>query len=601
MFSFVFLLATTSAERLRQLRSYEATRLDEAVNSGSGLDKVIHPAGAVNSTSGLANQTSGAVNSTSGLYTVIHPAGANSTSGRSTATLPYESANSALGRADRNMVDGSRIPNPVEDMVRRFHAENNVLMKMEYFGTLVSCAGKTYLFTRVQMIKDGFITQQPRNKYPHVWMTRVRSVNEEGEALSDFVYLSFTEMSHNLAALCKDPSGKSDELVLMGGQRRTREGANWLGIYQTTVVPSAHTRRLDAFQELKNPSLLLDKNMIKAMNCYEHPYMQREGCGFDGKFHLMRWKGKVLLYARANLAYATEGDTSYRWVQVTTSDDHDLTKWSRFKLINMTNVPKVKDRRRDDVSLYFLTTTAWTDDKLLGAFPGCIRLRCGVFLTWSANGLDWTSPVQVSQQISPDGIHVGLHPVGFLNDRLIIMQRTEDQSERFFASQKLSNLVGILEDIKPRKEDFFLDECLAEEKKEKEEKRRREKEAKKKNISESEGNNSGLALRDQEQALSPAWRQRLERERAEQPCAKMGGSSHECHDWCVTHQCGNKPENWQPENFTYPLFELNLTSIWNNNKSANGIWRTKAQSNSFQKLAVRELEPGDEYDEDWMN
>merc|ERR1711998_655408 len=114
--------------------------------------------------------------------------------------------------------------------------------------------------------------------------------------------------------------------------------------------------------------------------CVERRY-GFSACEFDGRFSLIHFRDRFLLFARANLPS--------RSVQMTTSKN--LQQWSRFELIHIEGVS------RQASQIYFLTATVIKKDELIaGHFPGDLAFSAdskarssGVHATLSKDGLHW--------------------------------------------------------------------------------------------------------------------------------------------------------------------------------------------------------------------
>ena len=202
--------------------------------------------------------------------------------------------------------------------------------------------------------------------------------------------------------------------------------------------PRTEPPGLAAFAQISRPKLLFPGNH---KGCVE----SRRGfgaCEFDGRFSLIHFRGRFLLYARANVPS--------RFVQITHSDD--LKEWSPFQLIDIEGAKpdKMKNelptflKAEHEIAMYFLTAAVMEKDEwIAGYFPGFIegaslRLQsAGVHITWSKDGLNWVKPRSVlgcaanrleSNMGSRDaqkrlaGCFYMMHPVGMFNNRLMTHQ-----------------------------------------------------------------------------------------------------------------------------------------------------------------------------------
>ena len=106
-----------------------------------------------------------------------------------------------------------------------------------------------------------------------------------------------------------------------------------------------------------------------------YPYV----CEFDGRFSLVRFRGRYLLYGRANPGLHGE-----RYVQVTGSAN--LRNWSAFELIN------VRGYHHSQGDMYFFSVQVNPTDPhtLVALVPLVHRLRGCLGLTTSRDGLHWS-------------------------------------------------------------------------------------------------------------------------------------------------------------------------------------------------------------------
>ena len=163
------------------------------------------------------------------------------------------------------------------------------------------------------------------------------------------------------------------------------------------------------------------------------------GCEFDGRFSLVHYRDRFLIFARANIA------SGLRSVQMISSED--LVEWSPFQLINVSGVNHKRSQ------LYFLSAAVvQVDQWIVGYFPGELKFlsedglckgpfpphQCrskGVHITWSQDGLNWTPPRNVLRGRTLYTVH----PVGMLNRRLLT-QRPVDVSRAFEFSQQFNDI-----------------------------------------------------------------------------------------------------------------------------------------------------------------
>ena len=82
---------------------------------------------------------------------------------------------------------------------------------------------------------------------------------------------------------------------------------------------------------------------------------------FDGKLSVVRFRGRTLLYARANPC-----KSGCRWVQLAISEDDELRTWSPFRMLRMEgiNTSRFPDKAAFGAELYYFMVQPW-DDGLL--------------------------------------------------------------------------------------------------------------------------------------------------------------------------------------------------------------------------------------------
>ena len=158
--------------------------------------------------------------------------------------------------------------------------------------------------------------------------------------------------------------------------------------------PRTEPPGLAAFAQISRPQLLFPGNH---KGCVESRKGFGSACEFDGRFSLIHFRGRFLLYARANVPS--------RFVQITHSDD--LKEWSPFQLIDIEGAKpdKMKNelptflKAEHAIAMYFLTAAVMEKDEwIAGYFPGIISRSSGeivsegVHITSSKDGFHWAKP-----------------------------------------------------------------------------------------------------------------------------------------------------------------------------------------------------------------
>ena len=105
-------------------------------------------------------------------------------------------------------------------------------------------------------------------------------------------------------------------------------------------------------------------------------------CEFDGRLSLVHFKGKFLLYARANPAVHGQ-----RYVQVVSSDDGGYT-WGPFSFVGI----KGYEHAQGDVYFFAVSVNPVHPDSLLALYPLAHKFRGCIAMSVSTDGLRWSSP-----------------------------------------------------------------------------------------------------------------------------------------------------------------------------------------------------------------
>ena len=118
-------------------------------------------------------------------------------------------------------------------------------------------------------------------------------------------------------------------------------------------------------------------------------------CPFDGKPWAVRWRGRLMLYVRANAAR----NGGARHVHVSFLDEQQLsrsandgvaTAWSRLQLLNISGVSVCPSN-----NIYFFAVFAdAASSSLLALFPAVLGNDAvgGIYASTSSDGIDWARP-----------------------------------------------------------------------------------------------------------------------------------------------------------------------------------------------------------------
>ena len=219
-------------------------------------------------------------------------------------------------------------------------------------------------------------------------------------------------MTHNLAIAID-----REEFVLIGGLFNpqheagahandgvwTARASSWQFMTNATSLEAGHTLRASGqsghWRDVRrlltghHPGCVERRDPAVAPLAY--PYV----CEFDGRFSLVWFDGRYLLYGRANPGLHGE-----RYVQVTTSTD--MRSWSAFELID------VRGYHHSQGDMYFFSVQVNPTDPrtLVAMVPLVHRLRGCIGLTVSRDGLRW-SEITPLTRCAVYGERTAHHPV----------------------------------------------------------------------------------------------------------------------------------------------------------------------------------------------
>ena len=198
----------------------------------------------------------------------------------------------------------------------------------ERYATEVACGNHSFLFTRHNLGDSRRFDTLVRTR-----RTRPRALQHDLAGFSrprQGLPLDLL-MSHNVAILCE-----AGQLVAYGGMahppKHLKEipeaGEDWLGddvgIMRSTATPVLPL-------SWSPPQLVLSGSKL-GTGC-ELRIAEVADCEYDGKLSVVRWDGRVLLFARSNL----RAGAGARHVQVSSSVD-GVTRWSRFEQLQIRGI-----------------------------------------------------------------------------------------------------------------------------------------------------------------------------------------------------------------------------------------------------------------------
>lgn len=288
----------------------------------------------------------------------------------------------------------------------------------ERYFSLVRCAGHQFLFSRREF------------SCCDMWDTVLR-IAPNGTFMfgpSEVTLDHGLNMSHNTAFLCV----ANRTIVAIGGQLPdgifTPDRLRWHpGILRrhadATVLPLAWSQ----------PSLVASAMKTKS-HCVDARF--REGCDFDGKIAAIMFKGRLLIFSRANMLRPTSHNTSHtaaeieaaggmqptdaggRYVQVAEADPlFSRFGWAearRFRPIRLEGF----DRPMRTNNIYFWTVQRIGRHALVALFPAVLHGKGGVWCSTSTDGVRWARPLRVMRTSVVHGVRTSVHPVEHVGDSL---------------------------------------------------------------------------------------------------------------------------------------------------------------------------------------
>ena len=288
----------------------------------------------------------------------------------------------------------------------------------ERYFSLVTCAGRRFLFSRREF------------SCCDKWDTMLRTAPYGTSAFgpSEVTLSHALNMSHNTAFLCV----ANRTIVALGGQLPdgvfTMDHLRWHpGILRrhadATVLPLAWS----------DPSLVASGMKTKS-HCVDARF--REGCDFDGKIAAIEFKGRLLIFSRANTLRPPSHNTSHaaaeleaaggmqptdaggRYVQVAEADPllsrFGWAEARRFRPIRLEGF----DRPMRTTNIYFWTVQRISHRALVALFLAVLHGKGGVWCSTSTDGVRWVRPLRVMRTSVVHGVRTPVQPVEIVGDGL---------------------------------------------------------------------------------------------------------------------------------------------------------------------------------------
>lgn len=307
----------------------------------------------------------------------------------------------------------SRCRKPQASPLSALRATSSGLSISERYAEIIQCGNVSLLITRLQP-----------NMRELDWVTVARTWSNDSAVGPGKLLPRSWHLSHNAAFVCVN-----ETVHAFGGQYRNYthgRGQFSRGVFHSVAVlstsalaskgeavsswspwlPHPESRR---YIHWSPPTLQLQGY---ASSCQERRAKFAGYCEFDGKLSVVHFRGRLLLFARANLG--TVGGA--RHVQVT-STDADLGTWSPFRLVQLPGV----NAGRVDSNIYFFAVQVW-HDRLLALFPAVLPgpSAAGIYASTSIDGVEWARP-QLLLATPSLCSRTRVHPVRLVENRLYLL------------------------------------------------------------------------------------------------------------------------------------------------------------------------------------
>lgn len=241
-------------------------------------------------------------------------------------------------------------------------------------------------------------------------------------------------LTHNTAIL-----NDNQQYILVGGRYRWRmRGGKYgrdRGVWMTRGRDWKFGRDKSAIRCKSNTSNWEDPTFLfngthpgctEKRNAVRMPWVSPDNaCEFDGRMSLAKFKDKYLLYVRANT-----GVRGMRFVQV--AESMTEVSFGPFQLIQIDNYSPVQG----EIYFFAVQTHPLHDNILLSVFP-IVHAFCGcIAISFSTNGIRWSSPISLLQS-NVFGDRTVDHPVAGLV--------RQGESINLYLHKNVQNIVADLE------------------------------------------------------------------------------------------------------------------------------------------------------------
>lgn len=333
------------------------------------------------------------------------------------------------------------LPGECRTMVHRHRCVRGVRVEapafeVERYCSVITCGGATLMTCRAD--EDGWRDATVVRRLIVGAASANMSFSESRTVLP-----AALNMSHNAAFVCTD-----GRLTAFGGQRKTilADCATRTGddddpppepiCNRDVGIQSRSARRSHADGSVVwgQASTVISGSMADGCHELRHTFLQLHPgvCEFDGKLSVVRWKGGLLLFARANLHH-TGG---FRHVQVARSSDGGRT-WGPFSLVAFDGYNYTSAAECDAHNIYYFEVHA-DGDRLIAVYPGTVGGghgcahgghaegtgershhgnavgRHGLFISASADGYHWSEPERLLESKLQFEGRTADHPAGML-------------------------------------------------------------------------------------------------------------------------------------------------------------------------------------------
>ena len=203
---------------------------------------------------------------------------------------------------------------------------------------------------------------------------------------------SSLKLSHNTAFMCA-ADGRS--VIAYGGRRKQlrfrdldiRERGIHRSVAQIgSLSPAAGATTVSL--QWSEPELVLDGS--RGSGCVERRSRVGVDCEFDGKLSVVEWKGRTLIYARANTA-----ECGARHIQMSSSAD-GVRGWSQWAMVEFEG-ESLRVGSPSSNLYYFTVRPHAGSGRLLAFFPAVVQggVEGGIYASTSDDGLRWRAPERV--------------------------------------------------------------------------------------------------------------------------------------------------------------------------------------------------------------